>query len=166
LLYRQEETLIASSFTELRLLFLDVDGVLNRLFGKKLLPDKLQLIGRVCEQASAQIVLSTNWREKPALREELLQTLAAVEGITVVGQTPSSMPSRASQIREFLSIPLVAARLRSWVVIDDQDLLTEAAEHDRTAVDILRGRFVRTKSQIGLTQVLADEAVAVLTASP
>jgi hypothetical protein len=97
-------SMVVQSYDEIRLVFLDVDGVLNCMNNKKvkLLPDKLRLIGRICEEAGAQIVLSTTWREHADHRDELLQALVEVAGVSphkLLGQTPSSLFSSLSTPR-------------------------------------------------------------------
>jgi hypothetical protein len=56
----------------------------------KLLPDKLRLIGRMCEEAGAQVVLSAIRREHADHRDELLQALVEVADVSphkLLGQT-------------------------------------------------------------------------------
>jgi hypothetical protein len=176
---------VISTLEKVRLIFLDVDGVLNSLSNRKvaLLPDKLRLIGRICAEAGAQIVLSTTWREHPDRRDELLQALVDVAGVApqiFLGQTPSSLVSslsipsadgkpperqfvsRASQVQAFLGLPEVEGKVEGWCILDDMDLVQEAYQGDPAAIAVIRGHFVRTDNMCGVVEEQVAEIVSIL----
>ena len=83
-------------------LFLDLDGVVCCNFHGELERDKLLQVKRICDEAHAEVVLSTDWRRRPDLKQRAIQTLAAV-GVKVIGATPEySLMSRVRP-REILA---------------------------------------------------------------
>ena len=77
--------------TGMRLLFLDVDGVIC-FDGNVLEPAKLRLIQHICHHADAKVVLSTDWRRYPDRKQQVLDALAHVE-VECVGAPPTA-PNR------------------------------------------------------------------------
>ena len=71
-------------------LFLDVDGVLNRC-GKSnqgLETDKCDLLAILCRATGCKVVVSSTWRRYPHLMEDRLLPMFRARGIECVGQTP------------------------------------------------------------------------------
>lgn len=47
----------------MKVIFLDFDGVITSLKSKwRLMPDKMDLVRRICEETDAKIVISSSWR--------------------------------------------------------------------------------------------------------
>jgi len=146
----------------LRLLFLDVDGVLNTqdiANGGALLPEPLTYLRSALAATRAVVVLSTSWRNFSSLRPLIAGVLAP--GI-VVGQTSEGFFNhvRPREIASFLSLPDVQHALAvpgaGWAVVDDMDLLAQAealapgdASMGRFLLE-LQLRFVRTDGSVGL----------------
>lgn len=130
----------------MKVLFLDVDGVLNSAewFAKQeptkplrlheIDPKPVKRVLRVLEETGAKIVLSSTWRLVP----ELVERLRAV-GLPIWDVTPSSDSGhRATEIRTWL-----ATRLGTRFAIIDDD--ADAGEGDD-----LRPYFVRTHWKHGM----------------
>jgi hypothetical protein len=71
----------------LKLIFLDIDGVICCNMYGRLEEPKLELLKSVCQRTGAKVVLSTDWRRVPQLKVQLISTLKAY-GIATIGATP------------------------------------------------------------------------------
>eukprot|EP00930_Biecheleria_cincta_P091824 TRINITY_DN81481_c0_g1_i1.p1 TRINITY_DN81481_c0_g1~~TRINITY_DN81481_c0_g1_i1.p1 ORF type:complete len:242 (+),score=22.90 TRINITY_DN81481_c0_g1_i1:26-727(+) len=146
----------------MRVIFLDIDGVLVTRRPCVMEPNLLQNLVRVVKETGAKIVLSSDWRRHPEARSEAQQVLRSV-GLDFIGCTPCKSPyvaQRPTEImswkRDYQSKP-GAEKWEQWVAIDDRDLLNE--QHGR----YLRGHFVQTQPLRGLTEQAADACIAILT---
>mmetsp|Transcript_46625 Transcript_46625/g.141491 ORF Transcript_46625/g.141491 Transcript_46625/m.141491 type:complete len:219 (-) Transcript_46625:65-721(-) len=156
----------------LRLLFLDVDGVLNRQEftggedAANFSQECMQCLGQVLEDTSASVVLSSTWRSSEDLRQAILAALEALVSGCVVGQTlqdPSYRNDlRPAEIAAFLSLPEVERAMRlpgsTWCAVDDMNLKKQAkALVGKRAhwlvqrmLPALERNFVRTDRCVGL----------------
>ena len=100
-----------------------------------------ELLRNIVAQTGAKIVLSTDWRRVPKLKQQLIQTLAE-NGMEVIGATPMRapwQPVRPQEITAWLSAFNETAAntghelITSFVAVDDRSLLHE------TGGDGLRG---------------------------
>ena len=51
-----------------------------------------ELLRSVAQQTGAKIVLSTDWRRVPKLKQQLIHTLVHEYGMDVIGSTPMRPP--------------------------------------------------------------------------
>mmetsp|Transcript_152859 Transcript_152859/g.488396 ORF Transcript_152859/g.488396 Transcript_152859/m.488396 type:complete len:686 (-) Transcript_152859:198-2255(-) len=140
--------------------FLDVDGVLHSLFGDDLFVESCcAAFESVIRRTGASIVLSSTWRLEQA-KVAMLNGVLQQRGISpVMDCTKELNTPREMEICEWLDRhPEVA----HWVAIDDMDLEIRNSVHAWS----MRGHFVRTDCDIGLTAALAEQAMAMLQASP
>jgi len=138
-----------------RVLFLDVDGVLNTSpVGPPLQLPLLERLVGVVLYTDAYIVLSSAWRVLPELREKLLKALhqAGLKMDRVLGQTAVRLDAprshvhkqeRAGQILDWLDRH--HHNVESWVAVDDEKLATQQGG------DGLEGHFVQTDAAEGFT---------------
>ena len=131
--------LASGAYASQRLLFLDVDGVLNTFaslaspksiihpgWPGPLAPPLLRRLGKVLSATGALIVVSSTWRLHEAGMVALVRGLERV-GVDasnlIVGTTPS-MPGgrRAHEIADWLHSYGPCA---SWAAVDDLDLWSE-----------------------------------------
>jgi hypothetical protein len=132
-----------------RVLFLDIDGVLNShrsvvaLNGyphsvtdahlPKFDMIAVSLVRGLCEAAGIQIVLSSSWRNDPDWHE-----IGPALGLPIIDRTPSLLGPRGKEIAAWLeNRPEV---LHYAIVDDDSDMLPEQ-----------RPFFVKTQHEDGLT---------------
>jgi len=157
----------------LKLLFLDVDGVLNRpstpwddvhtgLDSKLLKYLKLIVLKTGCK-----IVLSTTWRLNPDTKRILLsafKTRMDLDPATVVlGQTKSLKRHglhRTNEIEHFLRANRRRVHVVSWCALDDLKLNA----YDAHSKQFMRGHFVRTDRRTGLSPQNALSAIDILNA--
>ena len=117
----------------LKVVFLDVDGVICCNKYGHLEEEKLQNLRLVVERSGASIVLSTDWRRSPTHKRKLCRVLEDL-GMRVIGATmqgPTMHPVRPREIIGWLE-GYEAERRRhsspavlSWVAVDDRQLLCE-----------------------------------------
>ena len=117
----------------LRILFLDVDGVVCCNQNGQLEPEKMQQLIRITKEADAKVCLSSNWRLYQDLREFLYAELGAV-GIECVGTTPDAgeathgegmRPCEIGAWIRFWHEDKQRQRIASFVAVDDRPLLQE-----------------------------------------
>ena len=117
----------------LRVLFLDIDGVVCCNQNGQLEPDKMQQLLRITKEASAKVCLSSNWRLYEELREHLYTKLGAM-GIECIGTTPDAgeathgegmRPCEIGAWIRFWHEDKGRQRVTSFVAVDDRPLLQE-----------------------------------------
>lgn len=161
-----------------RVIFLDIDGVLNSNFwdadhqkeirdGVLIDIDKIQLLGRLVRNTKAKIILHSGWRFwfdsdlKPLRKEsDYLQRQLQQEGLVIAGITPdhSTEEIRKSKKFSFVKAGEILTWLREhkevgqWIVIDDLDLHNSEIEIHQ----------LRTDPDIGLTAEDVDKAEKML----
>ncbi len=140
----------------MRVLFLDIDGVLNReryrpaqSLGLRswIEPELAQRLCHVLDAIKAEIVLSSDWRrgrELPLLRDELL---AAGIDASVIDVTPEIQGPRWREIE-------------TWMREHDRTLEQIAIVDDFHDMGPLAPRFVRVSPLNGLDKAAAHALVA------
>lgn len=151
-----------------RLLFLDIDGVLNahewdeEVKSNIIRNDKVLLLNHILRTTQAKIVLSSAWRYLVHRGEMTMQGLEwlfrshgilanRLHGITRQDThytNPWQQQSeRGKQITEY--VKYCNGYVRAYAVVDDLDLGISEAGHP----------FVRTDGKVGLTLQLADKLI-------
>ena len=143
----------------MKILFLDVDGVLNRC-GKSaqgLEGDKLELLRDIVTAAQCEIVLSSTWRKtehqlsrlKNALWQHDLEIMDCTPVLDrQIGQLWTA-ETRGKEIRHWLNRQTGITR---FVILDDDADMGDLLPH-----------LVKTESFTGLTPAIAQEVIARLT---
>ena len=161
-----------------KIVFLDIDGVLNSNFWNKnhqreisvgtlIDESKIKLLCKLIKDTDAQIILHSGWKYwfdpdlKPLRKEaENLQALLEKEGLTIAGVTPDHATEEIKKSKKFSLVKAgeILAWLEqhddvdAWVVMDDLDLHNaEVARHQ-----------VKTDQSIGLTGEDVERAERVL----
>eukprot|EP00929_Paragymnodinium_shiwhaense_P010900 TRINITY_DN11596_c0_g1_i1.p1 TRINITY_DN11596_c0_g1~~TRINITY_DN11596_c0_g1_i1.p1 ORF type:complete len:231 (-),score=32.36 TRINITY_DN11596_c0_g1_i1:318-1010(-) len=143
----------------MRVIFLDVDGVLHPASagipesmggtsGQHFRPEPMRCLAKVVKATGATIVLSSSWRVVPggvAAVNEALQRfeMPAIHACTPVGE------SRVAEIWTWLRAN--RNNVSAYVAIDDSDLSVQAGKHGFTEPSVIHKHFVRTPSGTGLT---------------
>lgn len=149
--------------SRLRVLFLDVDGVLNHkafLEGKSSgswpldhLDEKaILLLNYIVEKTDCRIVITSTWRSTlqwPVLAQVLTQRGFKWES-NVIGQTPrASFDNRGMEIAAWLA---EHKEVTSFVILDDDEDMAHLHSH-----------LVRTDWYVGLTPEIAEKVISCLT---
>ena len=142
----------------MRVLFLDIDGVVCCNFRGELEADKLSQVSRICSETDAKVVLSSDWRRQPHLKARATQTLASY-GVEVIGATPQYAMMGRVRPREIMAwyndcnVPI-----EGWCAVDDRDLVLEEGGQEFT------NHFVLTEFHVGLNAWIANQIITRLRA--
>jgi len=142
-------------------LFLDVDGVLNRC-GKSnqgLMTDKCDLLAHICRMTGCKIVVSSTWRKYPHLMADRLLPMFRARGIECIGQTPEMVSERKLLDQSMLYTAKPRhMEITAWLAAHPEVTQYAIVDDDRDADDGT-GRYVRTDSYEGL---LDSHATAIM----
>ena len=161
-----------------RIIFLDIDGVLNSNFwneshqrkisdGSLIDAEKIRLLGEIVRRTSADIVLHSGWRfwfnqdlEPNRKEAERLVELLENEGLTISDITPDLTTEEIRRTRKFSLVKAAEifewlkqhTEVEQWVVLDDLNLHNnELAKHQ-----------IKTNQAVGLTKEDVELAVTML----
>lgn len=161
-----------------KIVFLDIDGVLNSNFwnenhqreisdGTLIDESKIKLLCKLINDTDARIILHSGWKYwfdsdlRPLRREaENLRVLLEKEGLLISGVTPDHATEEIKKSKRFSLVKAgeILAWLEQhndvdeWVVLDDLDLHNAVIEMHQ----------VRTDQRIGLTDENVERAKRVL----
>ena len=165
--------------TTSRIIFLDVDGVLNSALSmdctRALEAPLLNRLARIISKTGAQLVVSSSWKNDPTSMNTLIDRCeqAGIDKSCFVGTTPTLKPpevldhstgnldySAMGIMARVMEIKASLAELRHrsetelvWIVIDDLELGFDTD---------VRPHFVKTSREEGLTEQTADLAIQLL----
>lgn len=156
----------------MKILFLDVDGVLNCATTKERTPDgyigvcreKAAILRRIIAETGARIVLSSEWRRRQDNIDHLFDVLGDAMKAAHFGNTPRieerteggiwMSKCRGDEIHAWLNERLwIGGRAtpESFVILDD-----------RGDMEPHMDRLVQTSYNVGLTDEIADRVIAML----
>ena len=126
---------------KMKVIFLDIDGVLNTNSDREISNDKLKLLSELVSKTGADVVLSSSWRygwnqpekNQPGTRIYNLKQLLKDNDI-VIKDTIGLDLTKSIQIKNYLSTNVI----NNYVVLDDEPI-------DST-------NLVQTDGDVGLTQ--------------
>ena len=138
-----------------RVLFLDVDGVLNCCQNlHDVDADKIGRLRKIVNETGCRIVLSSNWRIRDKTRERLAALLRE-GGVSFSSWTPCLdriaedgihvMAERGDEIQAWLD---EHAEVTCFVILDDYSDMAHLQQY-----------LVQTESFVGLTDELTDEVI-------
>ncbi len=147
----------------MKILFLDIDGVLNfRMFFKnspfpgfldfeRVDPSLIAILNKVIEQTQAKVVISSSWRLDHSIEE--LQSFLSNFGFIgeIIDRTPAFTfkgKRRGDEINFWLNNN---EPVESFVIIDDSSDMTNLMDH-----------LVQTSFETGITEENAQEAIRIL----
>ena len=145
-----------------KILFLDVDGVLNNgkwaekvqktenrsiLNNAMLYPKSLQQLKRIIDETGAQIVVSSSWRQISRLMTALTQQLN-LYGLSIADTTPYTGADRGEDISAWLSNH---PEVTEYAILDDDSDMTTHINH-----------LTQTSFQTGLRKEEADNCIDIL----
>ena len=140
----------------MKIIFLDVDGVLNSLqdgsFVRLRTDSHLKLLKQIVDVTGAKIVLSSSWRIGPTkARNNLLKRLEEY-GLQIMDSTPvlSGASSRGDEIRQWLNESKY--EIESFVILDDEDDMEEFTAKN----------LVQTNTAVGLREKDASKCISML----
>ena len=162
----EEEDLISAATAALtgqtRVIFLDVDGVLNSRASREAAssdappPEIMEHLKFLVDNTQSKIILSSTWRLVDHKRHQL-ENLFLQYGLSVNGSTPDlEKVAKGDRVDEiFLWLEMHAAKsqhVHAWIAIDDMDLL-------RMNPRLRSHNFVHTSDNTGLDAEKTEEAL-------
>ena len=155
----------------MKIIFLDVDGVLNNSRSKENFENmagcetaKIKLLRKIVKATDAILVLSSDWRISES-HFKYLNARLNKHGLRISSQTPVLKRShRGFEINSWLR-KNDDLNIESWIIIDDEiftDFYSFDDEHGRPYIDhlVLTNDFYTPNG--GLSQEDVDEAIELL----
>lgn len=135
----------------MKVIFLDIDGVLNTNSDREISNDKLKLLSELVSKTGADVVLSSSWRygwnkpelNQPGTRIYRLKQLLKNNGI-VIKDTIGLDLTKYIQIKNYLNTNMIS----NYIVLDDELIDT--------------ANLVKTNGDVGLTQSDCQKASQLL----
>lgn len=136
---------------KMKVIFLDIDGVLNTNSDREISDDKLKLLSELVSKTGADVVLSSSWRygwnqpklNQPGTRIYILKQLLKNNDI-VIKDTIGLDLTKSIQIKNYLNTNMIS----NYVVLDDEP------------IDIVN--LVQINGDVGLTQFDCQKAFQLL----
>lgn len=156
---------IRYALAAMRILFLDVDGVLNRVgyspavsLGLRswIEPELAARLEALCRDTGARLVMSSDWRRGRSLEELGAELRAAGIETPLLDATPVLHRERWREI---------AAWLAAWKAAGGEEIEAFAIVDDIYDMGELAPRFARTSSLSGIDDSVAAALRALLTAA-
>ncbi len=162
----------------MKILFLDIDGVLNNhefnaiSESNTILPRCVKQLNRIIHHTGTKVVLSSAWRymilgEVMTLMgfRHMLQTHGVTKELDIIGVTdadltilPLAKDRRASQINRYL----MGTHATTFVILDDGYRNRDGTYDDFGIPEMFPLNSVMTNGEIGLTREDADKAIQIL----
>lgn len=135
----------------MKVIFLDIDGVLNTNSDREISSDKLKLLSELVSKTGADVVLSSSWRygwnkpelNQPGTRIYRLKQLLKDNGI-VIKDTIGLDLIKSIQIKNYLNTNMIS----NYIVLDDEPIDT--------------ANLVQTNGDVGFTQFDCQKAYQLL----
>lgn len=153
---------------KLKVLFLDVDGVLSCFGVRGLCSTRLDILADLVHETHAKIVLSSTWRHEPDQLERLEQELSK-RGIHLFGCTPdlrSPVSETSSLIRGVPRGREIASWLTDTATLLPVGIFVILDDDPSNEMGDLQHALVKCDGYSGLTQDLAAEIVRRFNAQP
>lgn len=136
---------------KMRVLFLDVDGVLNSYRSNKFLDDSMIYhLGTIVSRTGVKLVLSSTWRKYPD-SQATLEARLLEDCMIIMDKTKVLLPKK-------LSMPPVERcfEIQEWL---DRHEVEDFAILDDNPDANIDGHFFQTDPDVGLTKDIADSVI-------
>lgn len=155
----------------MKVIFLDIDGVLNHedwfekvyeqlndlggkdnfdelsYFALEIDPEKVKLIQEIINKTGAEIVLSSSWRHMRNVNEILSR-----HNLSFIAKTPDFIEAECNDRGDEIQHWLDNNTVESFVILDD----------DRDMLESQKNNFINTDGLIGLTEEHVEQAIKIL----
>ncbi len=139
----------------MKIIFLDMDGVINFRYSRGWLLDRwesdlVERINKITDKTNAKIVLSSTWRKSFNNLDECQEKLDSMGfKVEVIGMTPV-LPKidieRGDEIQSFIN--MVDFEIEKFIIIDDEADMCHLLKY-----------LVRTDYEVGITDENVEEAI-------
>lgn len=140
----------------MKALFLDIDGVLNRIHSTVLFgpgfdiePGKAALVHRIQRETSCVIILSSGWRINSVQLPRVRELVGELYGLTPDLGSDGHLGFRGREIQQWLASPAAQTVSRYAILDDHRTFFPEQWPH-----------LFLTNNHIGLTDEIADRVIA------
>ena len=157
----------------MKVIFLDIDGVLNSteflkqnpnakgFTAEQIDPEAVARLDKIVRATGAKIVISSSWRHSVGVSK--MQHILWSKGLStfrnIIDRTPINMDNRGQEIQDWLELDPERERvdpnhepIEAFAILDDNnDMLPDQQDH-----------MVHTNGEIGLTDDDVVEAISVL----
>eukprot|EP01084_Bolivina_argentea_P062078 113513_1 len=165
------------NINKMKILFLDIDGVLN---DKSCMPrtvkaDLLLKLKKIIISTDCKIVLSSSWRRVYELKNKFKKEFNKITELDIeniyIGDTPCNgrNPTRVHEIMEYFERNEDKGKFKqddvNWVVVDDMDLLNENPAFKKQCKKLekfIDGHWIQTNIEIGLNDQNVEEIISIL----
>lgn len=149
---------------DLKIIFLDVDGVLNNASTWKRRrpegtynhihqtePELIDRLAQIVDRTKAKIVLSSTWRMDIQAISDLQEYFVKTHSMSILDKTPWLPETRGGQIDKWYKKydDIIS---RYIIIDDDSDMLPEQLPY-----------FIKTENRVGLLDQHVEKAVSILT---
>lgn len=132
--------------TQMKILFLDVDGVLNnsKLLTPSFCTDEsfLAILKRIVDETECRLVLTSTWRLFPSEKAIVEKHLSSVGLVLFDCTIDISHKARHQEIKEWLQ----GKSITRFAIVDDEEFAGIGLEDN----------FFQTDEDVGLTEQIAD----------
>ena len=140
----------------MNILFLDIDGVLNRCDGSGLNTDKVALLKEISDATDCRIVLSSSWRLNERQFRRVVEMTKSI-GNELYGVTPDA----SEKVGSLFYATARSKEIATWIAdsaccFNDEFVILD----DEADMGPLSHLHVRTDSHTGLTPELAREVIS------
>lgn len=139
----------------MKVIFLDIDGVLSSFGGSGLCGTRLDLFADIVKQTGAEVVLSSTWRLTQCREQRMrLQSELYKRGVEMMGHTPfdSNLRTRGDEIQTWLNgYRHAQEKVGAFVILDDDP---------NDEMGKLKPNLVKCDGYQGLTPAIAAEVVS------
>jgi len=156
--------ILAADLREKRILFIDVDGVLNNANSRidesfVVEDDCLVNLKKIFDQTNTEGVLSSGWRTNQEGKKFLKKKFKEKKIPLWVGETPVDITNkRANEIFSYLTDRFTNNEKYKFAIIDDLELI-----HFGDNTDFMNGHFVFIDKKVGLTEKDVQDVINILT---
>ncbi len=140
----------------MKILFLDIDGVLNCILstirfgpGLDIEPQKATMVHRIQRETGCYIVLSSGWRLNSVQLPRVRAIVGELFDVTPNLGSNGHLGFRGLEIEEWLAVPRVQSVERYAILDDHRTFLSNQSPH-----------LFLTNEHIGLTDEIADRVIA------
>jgi hypothetical protein len=145
----------------MKVLFLDIDGVLNPFrtdsdgnITTKLDDDCVNRLCRIIHETNCVVVISSSWKASNHLMDVLEEVLfPKLPSGCVVGCTPTFIPQQNREVEISAYLSKNSDTIDNYVIVDDYDFELKSF--------LESGHIVITDALVGLSQKDADECIRI-----
>jgi hypothetical protein len=164
--------LINTEGREMKVIFLDIDGVLNNIYSKTRAPsgvigiddDKVKRLRKIVEATGAKLVLTSTWKKDTGEDRDYMLRKLGREKLHILMHTVDEGRNRWEGIRRWMD--RYGTNLEAYVILDDElfpDYYSDPA--NKILRPEVKDHLVRTElfdKEGGLSESHVEEAVRIL----